>query len=139
MEITGKLIKVFGAYLIPICVGFISLFSNSFSKMFIRENHTYQQISHNINYILVGQGVLICPFVVLVNIVKSTMIGQRITHTFVFALALYLAIYLASLAYYLRMSADEFENSAGPFVRAFYKVSPLVWILVSVIVELLNM
>jgi len=139
MEITAKIFKVLGVYLIPVCVGFISLFSNAFSKMFVRENHTYQQISHNINYILVGQGVLICPLAVLVNIVKNTMVGQQITHTFVFALALYLAIYLASLAYYLRMSADEFENSAGPFVRAFYKGSPLVWILASVIVELLNM
>lgn len=135
MEFIAKTIQVFGVHLIPMCVGFISAFSDPFSKMFIREKHIHIQISDYVNYLLTGQGVLICPLVILVNIVKNAMIGQKITYTHVFVLALYLTIYILALAYYLRMSADEFENSAGPFVRWFYKAGPLLLILVSVIIE----
>lgn len=138
MEFIAKTIEVLSEHIIPIWVALISLLSNVFSKMFIREKLVHMEFSHHVNYLLTGQGLLICPLVVLISIVRSTMIGQTITYASVFALAIYLAIYLFAIVHYLNMSADEFQNSSGLLIRWFYKAVPLVLILTLVIIKILS-
>ncbi len=129
------MMEAVGIYLIPMTMALIGAAPRVFTKVFIRDSSVLSSASAPIDYVLVGQGVLICPLVTLVCISRGTMVGHPVNSAVVFGLACYLAAYLVGVVLYLSMSPDYFENTAGGLVRYPYKFIPFMLILVSVVVD----
>ena len=132
-----SILEILGIHIIPLWVAFVSAFSDPFVRMFIRDAGVRSDFSDGLDYLLTGQGILICPLGVLIIILKHTMIGNKFTGTSLFLVAAYLAVYVTLLGFYLRMNPDQFVNSISLRIRWFYKLAPLLFVIASLVIELL--
>ncbi len=131
MSVFLQIIDSITTHIIPITVAATGAFSDVFSKIFIRPAEVHRSIGHHINYLLVGQSVLVCPLSALVSIMKSITFQQKTLE--IFSICLYLAIYLVVVLGYLRMSADKFENVSNILTVKFYTFGPIVLIIISIV------
>jgi hypothetical protein len=133
-----KYLVTISIYVIPTIIGCAGAASPIFSRMFIPDPDRYRNVSDEIDYLLTGQEMLICPIAALINFIRSFMIGRPITGIFIASLSLYIVAYLAALAYYLQLGAQQFKHSTHPYTKGFYKGIPLAAVLISVIFECLK-